>query len=448
MRDFISKLESRDELIRIKKEIDPLHEVAAVIFKLEKEKSVLFENIKNHSIPIVGNLLNSRKKIAIGLEVDEADILKKCVHGIDNPIAPDLVKDGPCKELIYNQGIDLMQQLPVPTLFERDLFPSISAGLVITKDPETGIRNTAIIRFRVAGKDWGIIGFAPTHQTIRHLRKCEKSGKKLEIAIAIGNHPALVIASNFYATMGCDELALAGGILGHPVPLVKCETIDVEVPAASEIVLEGEVEPGKFFDEGPFGEYTGLYVHYPPLPVLRIKAMTCRNNPIFQTVMSGLHLEHILIGGTGIEATLFCTVRTAVPCVAAVCVGAGGCGRHHAVIALKSPVKGEGMRAAFAAFSHYDILKKVIIVDSDIDVHDPIHVDWAVSTRSKAEKDLVVLPYVKGGRSDPMVVSGLISKVIVIALKDTSASPESFEMALPPLKIREKIDMAWRKYID
>ncbi|MGA2463498.1 MAG: UbiD family decarboxylase [Thermodesulfobacteriota bacterium] len=449
LRDFLNELDSRGELLRVRKEVDPRFEMAAVMWKLERGQAVLFERVKGYSVPIVGNLLNSRKRIALSLGVEEADILRKCVYGLDHPIEPIIIGDAPLKQVIIKKDINLLERFPIPTFCAREEFPTVTAGLVIVKDPETGVRNVSIIRFRVEGPDWGVIGFAPTHQTIKYFENTQRLGKNFEIAIAIGNHPSLMIASNFYAPLGYDEFKAVGGIFGNPLELVKCETIDVEVPATSEIVIEGEVVPGEFAEEGLFGEYAGFYVNYGPMPILKVKAISHRKNPLLQTVVLGRHAEHLLIGGTGIEATLFQTIRIAVSCVTSVSVGEGGACRHHAVIALKNPSLGEGMRAAFAAFSHYNLLKRVIVVDDDIDVHDPIHVEWAMTTRTKAERDIAIIPNVKTAHSDPMAENGkTIAKSIIIALKDPYLPAETYELAVPPQAIREEVEKNWREYIE
>lgn len=448
LRDFVNELEQRGELLRIKKEVDPKFEIAAITWKLERGQAVLFEKVKGYSMPIVGNILNSRRRIALSLGVEEADILKKCVLGIDHPIEPVLVKEAPLKEVIVHKDVNLLKTFPIPTFNAREEIPTISAGLMVVKDPETGARNVSIIRFRVKGPDWGAMGLAPTHQTIKYFEKSQKLGKKFAMAIAIGNHPSLMIASNFYTPMGYDEFRAVGGMLGKPLELIKCETIDLEVPATSEIVIEGELISEKT-EEDFFGEYTGLYVNFGPMPILKVKAVSFRQDAIFQIVTTAKHVEHLLIGGTGIEATLFQTIRAAVPSVTAVSIGEGGVCRHHAVIALKNPSLGEGMRAAFAAFSHYNLLKRVIVVDDDIDVHNPVQVEWAVTTRSRAERDTTIIPNVKTAHSDPMAEDGkTIAKIIIVALKDPRVSSEAYQLAQPPQSVKEQVEKDWVKYLN
>lgn len=448
LRDFVNELDTKGELLRIKKEVDPKFEVAAVLWKLERGPAVLFENVKGYSMPAVGNLLNSRKRIASSLGVEEKDILKRCVWGLDHPMEPVLVGNAPHKEIVIKKDINLLKTFPFLTFCAREEFPTLTTGLVVAKDPETGVRNVSMNRFRIKGSDWGGIGFALNHQTMRYLEKCQKLKKGFEVAIAIGNHPSLLIASNFYAAQGYDEFGAIGGIFGNPLELVKCETIDVEVPATAEIVIEGEIRPGEYTEEGLYGEYTGLYVNFGPMPILRVKAISHRKNPIFQALNLSKQIEHLLIGGTGIEATLFRTIRMAVPSVTAVCVGEDGVCRHHAVIALKEPFLGEGMRAAFAAFSHCDILKKVVVVDDDIDVRDPFHVEWAITTRMRAEKDITIIQNVRAARSDPTAQNGkTIAKTIVIALKDPQRPPEAYELAEPPRTVKEEVERNWRDYI-
>jgi 2,5-furandicarboxylate decarboxylase 1 len=439
LRYIIKLFEETGELIHVKEELDPQYEIAAALCHNVRGPALYLERVKGHRIPIVGNLLNTRKKYGISLGIPEDETFQRTVHGLTHPVKPTLLSDGPCQEEVILGKIDLPGTFPIPRLCEKDRKPYITAGVLIAKDIETGARNVSINRLQVIGPDELMVGMAPSHHLFQLLKKAETRGKKLPVAIAIGNHPAVLVAANMYVDLGFDELEIAGGLLGSPLPLVGGKTVDVEVPASSEIVIEGEIDPTRLEEEGPFGEYSGLYESYGKSPLMRVIAVTHRRNPIFQVIFPSKHPEHLLTGSIAIEATVYEAVKRTIPGLKEVVVTEGGSGRLHVVLSVLKPKPGEAKKAIFAVFANLNLAKWVIVVDEDINPRDPVHVEWAMATRMRADRDIVIVPGVKTDRSEPMEQGMTVAKMGIDATKPFDFPPEMFDDAEVPKEIRQRV---------
>jgi 2,5-furandicarboxylate decarboxylase 1 len=286
----------------------------------------------------------------------------------------------------------------------------------------------------------------------QHYLQMEARDQPLPVAIAVGVHPALMVASQMRIAFDEDEMAAAGGLVGGPVELVRCRTVPLEVPAHSEVVIEGEVLPHERRREGPFGEFARLYGPPRDLPVIRVTAITHRHGAIWQNLIAATIPENAVIGAVGREPALFKTVRSAVPTVTAVHMPTGSGANFHAIIALRKQGEGEPQKAAFAAFAHQDLIKHVFVVDDDIDVYDPAEVDYALATRFQADRDLYVIPRVKGNALDPAADEyatgrATVTKLIVDATKPLTASPEHYRFAAVPADVMARIDRDWARYV-
>jgi len=222
------------------------------------------------------------------------------------------------------------------------------------------------------------------------------------VATAVGVEPAIVVGSQARVPFGIDEFHIAGGLRGAPVKLTKCETIDVEVPAFSEVVIEGVTIPGERVADGPYGEYPGCYSEAKQAPVLRVTAITMRQNPIWQTALTGMPVteNHTLIE-YGNAAVVYREVKKIVPEVRGVNMTPGGTFRHHVVVSIKKRAENEGRNVILALLSMGIGLKQVIVVDDDIDPFDPMQVDWAMATRFQADKDAIIIPRIACSTLDP-----------------------------------------------
>ncbi|SDP69099.1 UbiD family decarboxylase, partial [Desulforhopalus singaporensis] len=291
-------------------------------------------------------------------------------------------------------------------------------------------------------------GIAPTHHLHVLLKKAEAQNKPLETAVVIGNHTAVLLASQFYVDLGHDEYEIAGRLLGEPLKLVKCKSIDLEVPADAEIVLEGVLHGDNLVDEGPVSEFHGFYELYGPGNKMFIKTVTHRRNPVYQAILPGYAPEHLLVGGAAIGATTCFALKKKIPNVTNVLITEGGMGRLHAIISMHQPKAGEGKRAIMLAMGHTNLLKLIIVVDDDIDPNDWTQVEWALAARMRGEEDIMIIPGVKADRCDPLEKDLTITKVGIVATRkpSDSLSPEKFIPARAPERILAQVKETLDRY--
>jgi UbiD family decarboxylase len=400
-----------------------------------------FRQVKGYDMPVVGNVLNTREKIARGLGLERSELQGACIAALDHGIEPLVVAEGPVQELLHQGQVDIPALLPVPTWFERERGPYITAGVIVAKGPESGKRNVSIARLRVEGGDRVLAGIAPNHHLSELLRRAQGRGHHLEIAVAIGNHPAVLIASQMYVELGHDEYQVAGALLAEPLRLVRCRTVDLEVPAEAEIVLEGTLDPNETLEEGPVSEFPGLYVNYGPGHMGRVSAITRRQDAVFQAILPGYAPEHCLLGGVAIGATTCRALRHLMPNVERVLITDGGMGRLHAIITLHNPQSGQGKRAITLAMGQVNLLKLVIVVDDDIDPEDWTQVEWALATRMRSERDIVIIPGASADRCEPLEENQTVTKVgIVATTRPRDAEPGGrFELARAPHDVLERV---------
>jgi 2,5-furandicarboxylate decarboxylase 1 len=441
MRGFVAALEACGDLQRVRRPVDPRFEIASVLSLRDHGPAQLFERVGNHAMPVIGNLLNSRERIAHALCVARSDLHDFCLTALRNPIPPAMTERGPAQDVVHRTEIDLAALIPVPTWFEREGGPYITAGVIVAKDPETGRRNLSIARLRLEGGCRLMAGIARNHHLYRLAEKAQALGRPLEIAVAIGNHAAVLLASQMYVDLGDDELAIAGALMREPVRLLKCKTVDLEVPAEAEIVLEGVLEPNERIEEGPVSEFPGFYVSYGPGIGVGIGCVTMRADAIYQAVLPGFAAEHCLLGAVAIEAVVSHALQRVIPAVRRVLVTDGGMGRLHAIVTMHRPRLGEGKRAVLAAMGQVNLLKLVIAVEADVDPEDWRQVEWSLAARFRGHEDLIVLPGVKADRCDPVHEEEVVTKIGMIATTrpgDGAAGSRS-ELARPPLEVFERV---------
>lgn len=319
LREFLKVLEEEHELQKIKVEVDPKHELGAIC-KIHNERpnmpALLFDNVKGHKIPVVGQLLASDRRVALALGLSQENVFNETVQRASNPIAPRLISKGACQEVVF-EGSDVdITKLPLCTNNPRDGGPYITAGHVIIKDPEYGM-NLSIYRMMLVSKNEVTIRFTPGHDGYDFMKNAEKRGqKKFEVAVCIGVPPAVYVASQFEPRIGVYELDIAGGLAGEPVEVVKCRSIDLEVPALAEIVLEGELTiPAKTGDEGPFGEFCGYTTaQVPNERIMTVKAVTHRRNPVYHNIWLGKppH-EHLYVDALTYAVAAYQELKPAYP---------------------------------------------------------------------------------------------------------------------------------------
>jgi UbiD family decarboxylase len=448
MRGLLAALEADGELHRVKRLVDLRFEIASVLSLRQHGPAQLFEQAGNNPFPVVANVLNSRDRIARGLGIERKDLHARCLTALRERISPVVVDGGPAHDAVRRGELDLPQLLPVPTWFECEAGPYITAGVIVAKDPTNGRRNVSIARLRLEGGARLMAGIALNHHLYRLAEKAKALGRNLEIAVAIGNHPAVLLASQMYVDLGDDEFAIAGGFLGEPLRLIKCKTVDLEVPAEAEIVLEGSLRPDELIDEGPVSEFPGFYVRYGPGLAVDIGCATHRADAMFQAILPGYAPEHCLLGAVGIESVVSWGLQRVIPSVRRVFVTEGGMGRLHAIIGMRRPALGEGKRAVLLAIGQVNLLKLIIVVEDDVDPEDWRQVEWSLAARFRGHEDLIVLPGVKADRCDPVHEDLTVTKIGMIATtRPGDGTPGSrSETAKPPIAVLQRIKSELDRY--
>jgi UbiD family decarboxylase len=407
LRGYLSHLEEKGQLLHVTEEVDLKYDIAAGIRKTSdiNGPALLFENIRSRpGWRVLGGLFATRRLIALGLDVPEDQLLERYLTLEDKRITPVTVSTGPVKEIRWTGSEVDLYKLPIVTHAEKDVGPYITIGVQIGKDPESGARNLSIHRMLLLGKDRLSLWAPADHHLGRMILKAEEKNRGLEVATAIGVEPALVVGSQAKVPYGIDEYHVAGGLRGAAVQLTRCETIDVEVPAAAEIVIEGATIPGERVADGPYGEYPGCYSEAKQAPVLKVTAITMRKNPIYQTALTGMPVteNHTLIEYAN-AAVIYREAKKIVPEVRDVYVTPGGTFRHHVVVSIKKRHNDEARNLILALLALGIGLKQVTVVDEDISVRDPVEVEWALSTRMQPDKDLIVIPRIACSTLDPSV---------------------------------------------
>jgi len=389
-RSFLEQLDKGGELTRIRKEVSTEYELAGIIDALG-EKPVIFEKVKESSLPVVAGLVSSKELIARALDIRKEQLLHKLSAAIENPVPPDVVENGECQEIV-EKDVDLTK-LPIMRYTEKDGGKYIASAVAIVKDPEFGSRNMCFHRLMLLDKNRFVARIVENRGTDTALKK---AGGELGIALCIGNSTAVLLAAATTLPMGVDELGMANAL--EKTQLVKCKTIDVEVPKDCEIVLEGRITKEKT-SEGPFLDLTGTVDRIRQQPVIEIKCVTHRENPIYQTILAGRN-EHKFLMGMPKEPTIFNEVNKICECKD-VYITPGGCSWLHAVVQIKKQNSDDGKKAIMAAFEGHKSLKHCVIVDDDIDIYNPHEVEWAIATRFQTDKNAIILPNQPGSSLDP-----------------------------------------------
>jgi UbiD family decarboxylase len=388
-RNFLDQLTKSGELTRITKEVSTEYEIAGIINSLG-EKPVLFEKIKESKIPVIAGLVSSKLLIAKALKLERQELLSSLSKAMENPVPPKVVGKGECQEVV-EKDVDV-RNLPILKYTQKDGGKYIPSGVAIVKDPELG-RNMCFHRLMLLDKNKFVARIVEDRGTDTALKK---AGGELEIAICIGNSTATLLSAATSLPKGVDELGMANAL--DNIELVKCKTVDIEVPKNCEIVLEGKITKEKA-SEGPFLDLTGIVDRVRQQPVIEITCITHRKNPIYQAILAGKN-EHKSLMGMPMEPAIFNAVNEVCPCKD-VYITPGGCSWLHAVIKIKKQHIDDGKKAIKAAFRGHRSLKHCVIVEDDIDIYDSNDVEWSLATRFQADKDAVVLPNMRGSSLDP-----------------------------------------------
>ena len=389
LRELLGELARRGELAVVKRPVSVEREAAAVIAALQGQP-VILESCQPGNWRVAANLLARREIVALGLGVPTDALPARLVEALRNPRRPARVDEALCQEEMEPE-VNL-EALPILTHGPRDAGPYVTAGVLIVADPETGPnvafhRLLRLDRLRFAAR---LVEGRGTHTA------WSKTDRDLPVAVCLGVPIQVLVAAAMSPPAGVDELHIAEALA--PTPVVRCQTVPLDVPAESEIVLEGRLTR-ELVPEGPFIDLTGTYDIIRRQPVLVIDRITHRRDPIYQALLPG-GPEHGLLMGMPREPSIFDAVAQVCQ-VRQVHVTPGGASWLHAVVQIDKRHPDDGRRAIEAAFRGHGSLKHVVIVDVDIDPFDPRQVEWAIATRVQADRDVIILPNQPGSSLDP-----------------------------------------------
>ncbi|MEQ8965590.1 MAG: UbiD family decarboxylase [Azospirillaceae bacterium] len=402
-----------DEILRIEEPTPLDHVTTALVLELERRKRspvVRVERPEGFDWPVVANLFGDRGRIARMVGDPPGGFHAAWARASRSTLKPRLVDEGSVHEVIEEGPAVDAGRLPICRHFEQDAGRYIGSGILICKNPDTGIRNLSFQRMMLKGPDRFGASLHSRGDIWDHLARSRALGRNLEVAVVIGAHPAIYLAAAAKVPQDVDELDIACGLLDQPVDLVACRTIDVEVPAEAEIVLEGEILADVEEDEGPYGEYTGYSTSRSTRNVFVVKAITRRRSPVFLDVIPGYSSEHLLLGRSAKEANVAARLKDGVPGLKALNYPKSGT-HFHAYLSFEKTAEGQARHALMLLFGLDPYLKFAVAVDSDIDVFDEQDVLWALATRFQADTDMFVVPKVFGNRLDPSSPDGTAAKL-------------------------------------
>lgn len=406
-----------DDVIEITEELSSEYEVSKVLRQYPKD-TVIIKNVKGYDMPVISGICNTRDKIAKSINCEVSEITEKIIEAMEKPVKVDRFTDFSEYE---TSDVDL-DKIPVLTHYKRDGGAYITAGVVFARDPETGIQNASIHRMMVLDNKRLVIRIVPRN-LYTYFQKAQKLGKDLDIAIAIGMDPAILLASTTSIPIDYDEMDVANAFKGGNLELIKCG--DLNVPQA-DIILEGKISVTETVAEGPFVDLTDTYDIIRDQPIINLETMHIKNDAVYHAIIPA-GFEHKLLQGLPQEPRIFKAVKNAVPTVENVVLTEGGCCWLHAVVSIRKQTEGDGKNAIMAALSAHPSLKHCVVVDTDVNVFDAEDVEYAISTRVKGDRDIMIVPNVRGSSLDPVAESdGTTTKIGVDATKSLKAL-EKFE---------------------
>ena len=421
LRGFLKQLETRGQLRRITAEVDPDLEIAEIASRMLQcgGPALLFENVKGCSTPVAVNLMGTQERACWAMNMDgphELEALGSKLAKLQQPkppknvaqavdfgkilfdvvrAKPDLDLFPPCHQVILKDGEFDLSQIPMIRPYPGDAGRIITLGLVITKDCETGIPNVGVYRLQLQSKNTMTVHWLSVRGGARHLRKAAERGKKLEVAIALGVDPLILMAAATPIPVDLSEWLFAGLYGKTGVHLAKCKTVDLDVPAHSEIVLEGTITPGEVMADGPFGDHMGYYGGVEDSPVVRFHCMTHRQDPIYTTTFSGRPPKEDAMMAIVLNRVYTPILRNQVSEITDFFLPMEALSYKAAIISIKKAYPGQARRAALAFWSalpQFTYTKFVIVVDDSINIRDPRQVVWAISSKVDPSRDVFILP--------------------------------------------------------
>jgi 4-hydroxy-3-polyprenylbenzoate decarboxylase len=471
--EFVEKLEKAGELKRIKIQVDVNLEIAEILRRTmySNGPALYFENIKNYDMPVLGNTFGSLKRLEIGLETDDftnigqriVDMTKmeiptglfekiKKIPELSKmtDIAPKLQKSGPVTEIFEDSPS--FDKIPILKTWHKDAGRFITFGLVATKHPETDIRNLGVYRMQILDKNHALMHWQKHKRGAHHYDIKKDVGNKIEVAVIIGADPATVFSAVAPVPEGLDKYLFAGITRKTGIKTVKCKTVDLEVPANAELVLEGYVDPSDIRMEGPFGDHTGYYTPPEPYPVFTLTGIMRRQKPIYLTTIVGKPILEDAFIGKVIERSFLPLIKMVQPEVVDFSMPAAGWFQGMAIISIKKRYPGQAKKVMMGLWGlgQLALTKIFIVVDEDVNVHDINDVIWAITTRADAARDVIIIDNTPTDTLDPASpLINLGSKLGVDATqrtKEEGYQREIQELVVVDEDTKNLVEAKWPSY--
>ena len=471
--ELVEKLEKAGELKRVKTQVDSNLEVSEILSRVmySNGPAILFENVKDFDMPILANAFGSLRRLEIGLEMqDFTEIGQRIVDmtrmemptGIFDKlrklpelskmadIAPKLQKSGPVTEVIEESPT--FDKIPILKTWPKDAGRFITFGLIATKHPETSVRNLGVYRMQVIDSTHALMHWQKHKRGAHHYDIKKDSGSRIEAAVIIGSDPATVFSAVAPVPEGLDKYVFAGITRKTGIKTVKCRTVDLEVPANAEIILEGYVDPTDIRMEGPFGDHTGYYTPPEPYPVFTLTGIMRRQKPVYLTTIVGKPILEDAYIGKVIERSFLPLIRMFHPEVVDFAMPASGWFQGMAIISIKKRYPGQAKKVMMGLWGmgQLALTKFFVVVDEAINVHDLNDVVWAITTRSDAARDTVIINNTPTDTLDPASpLVNLGSKLGIDATQKTKEEGyqrEIQELVKSDESTKKIVDSKWSSY--
>jgi 4-hydroxy-3-polyprenylbenzoate decarboxylase len=476
LHDYVNALDDIGQLRKIKTPVSADLEVAEILRRLmykSNQPAVLFENVEGHKYPILGNAFGSIDRLKLALNLDDfteigeriammskmrvpssifgkLKMLPKLTEIAD--YGPKQVESGPVNEVILTENEASLALLPITKSFPLDAGRFITFGITVTKNPETAIQNLGVYRLQVLGNKKAIMHWQVHKRGALHYQLNKDENKRTEVAIVIGADPATIFSAIAPVPEGMDKYFFAGITRKKGVKVVKCKTVDIQVPATSEIVLEGYVDPNEINIEGPFGDHTGYYTPPEPYPTFTLTGMMMRHDPIFLTTVVGKPILEDAYIGKVIERSFLPLIRMFHPEVTDFSMPPSGWFQGLAIIAIRKRYPGQAKKVMMGLWGmgQLSLTKIIVVVDDDVNIHNMNEVIWAVTTRSDPKRDVTLIENTPTDTLDPASpLINLGSKMGIDATKKTLEEgymrPIQHEV-LPDAETIEKVSGRWQEY--
>ena len=475
LQDYIQELEKIGKLHRVKKQVDSNLEISEILRRMMytgNSPAILFENIKGYDFPVIGNIFGSLDLIKFALDLTDfreigsriSDLTKlKIPSGLFNKLrvlpklseisdyAPKYVDSGPVTEIVNTTEANL-NSLPVLKSFPQDAGKFITFGLTITKHPETGIRNIGVYRIQLINSKQAIMHWQTHKRGAQHYEISKEKNNKIETAIVIGSDPATIFSGVAPVPEGLDKFLFAGIVRKKGIKLVKCKTIDLEVPANSEIVLEGYVDPSDIRIEGPFGDHTGYYTPPEPYPTFNLTSIMHRKTPFYLTTVVGKPILEDAYIGKVIEQSFLPLIQMFHPEVVDFSMPASGWFQGLAIISIKKRYPGQAKKVMMGLWGlgQLSLTKIFVVVDHDINIHNINDVIWAITTRSDPKRDTLIIDNTPTDTLDPS--SPLLNLGSKMGIDATTKSKEEGyyrevqKLAKVDEATKQLVDQNWHQY--